>query len=769
MLLNLLRKPSSAAVSAVNSHLSATLPPLFSTLRRPHPDPFIETQPLTKPSLQTLILTHYHNAKFHNLLQNVVASPTLLLTASHNLRKCTSDSSPPRLSLDSVSTQFFSVQELSFQLNTNSFDVASCCVPIFPDKGKPLVLPNLKLKVVLEAIRIVLEFIYDDRFTTFCYGGRANMGRHTAIRYLQNSVENPSWWFSVKFDDELFGAKHVDKLCLILGEKIEDDALIELIRRLFDCNVVNINLSGNCLARGLPQECALSSIFINVYFDRFDKEVQEIRLKTNKENPKFKENELVQGEDDLSNVFYRPLKIYAVRYLDEILIITSGTKMLTMDLKNRVVKFLERDLDLRVDKMRTVIHSAVFEKIDFMGMELQGVVPSVLRRQITPKAIRARKKYLRQKEVRLLELKNKRERNRKKLGMKLLSHVFKKLKQSNGFKFDFRIENEVRQIFSTWADEVVHEVLKSVDERWEWHRDLSGGDFLSLGRIRDQLPEELIDAYDNFQRQVDKYLKPVKAKRELEEELRRRDEEEEQKYAERTVEDLTKRCIKVDAPLELIRKAIRMVGFTNHMGRPRPISLLMVLEDDDIIKWYAGVGRRFLDFFCCCNNFRKVKIIVGYHLRFSCILTLAEKHEATKGETIRHFTKDLKVGNGGEEVYFPSEREVKMMGDKNLSDPKPVDGALTMALIRLASHEPCHRCITHFCDRNDTIVYRIRLLQKHLNASPLDARNWVPGLGAIHDSLDRKCAPLCSHHISELYMGRLSLQDIDCTSFVDVD
>ncbi|KAL2228201.1 uncharacterized protein LOC105162568 [Sesamum indicum] len=773
MLLSLLRKPKSATISAVNLRLSGRTSPFFSTLGHQPLLSSTEVQPLTKSALQSLVLSHYHHGKFRNLLQHVVASPSLLLTACQNLRKHAPDSPPPPLTLDWVSAQFFSLQELSFQLSKSSLDVESCCVPVFPEasRGTPLVLPSLKLKVVLEAVRIVLEVIYDDRFATFSYGGRANMGRHTAVRYLKNSVENPSWWFSVKFDNELFGARHVDKLCLMLGEKIEDSELLDFIRRLFDCKVVAVNLGGVCLGRGLPQECSLSSILINVYLNGFDKEVQELRLKTNKENPEFKENELVPGESSSINVFYKPVKIYAVRYLNEILIITSGTKMLAMDLKNRVVMFMEQNLDLKVDRQRTVIHSAVSEKIHFMGMELQAVAPSVLRPPMTEKAIRARKKYLRQKEVRLLELKNARERNRKKLGMKLMNHVLKKLKRSNGFKFDFEIENEVRQIFSTWADEVVHEFLRSVDERWEWHRELSSGDFLSLGRIRDLLPHDLVDAYDNFQHQVDKYLKPVKAKKELEEEVRRREEEEEQKYAQKTVEDLTKRCIKVDAPIELVRKAVKMVGFTNKMGRPRPISLLMVLEDVDIIKWYAGVGRRWLDFFCCCHNFRNIKTVVSYHLRFSCILTLAEKHEATKREAMRHFTKDLKVSgtNGTEEVHFPSEREIKMMGDKNLSDPKPVDGALTLALIRLVSDEPSRRCIAHFCDRTDTIVYRIRLLQNHLNVNPLDDYSWVLGMAVIHESLHRKCVPLCSDHISELYMGRLTLQDIDCTDLADID
>ncbi|KAF2289314.1 hypothetical protein GH714_034533 [Hevea brasiliensis] len=336
------------------------------------------------------------------------------------------------------------------EISDNRLDIESNCVKM-AGKGESLVLPNLKLKLFIEAIRLVLEIVYDDRFVTFSYGGRVNMGRHTAIR-----------------------------------------------------------------------------------------EIQEMRLAIGKQNPKFETNEI----SERSNSFYKPVKVYAVRYLDEILVITSGSKMMTMDVKNKVLKLLEKNLELEVDRIKTAIHSAVSEKIDFLGMELQAVPPSVLHPPMSEKAIRARKKYLRQKEVRALELRNARERNRKKLGLKILSHVFKKLKQSNGFKIDFQIENEVREIFATWADEVVQEFMGSLEERWNWHRMLTAGDFLSLRHIRDQLPQELVDAYDRFQEQVEKHLSPVKARKALEEEERRVEEEEERKYAERTVEDLTRLCMK---------------------------------------------------------------------------------------------------------------------------------------------------------------------------------------------------------------------------------
>ncbi|KMT15122.1 hypothetical protein BVRB_3g062400 [Beta vulgaris subsp. vulgaris] len=725
-------------------------------------------KPLTKPQLKTLLLSHYNHGKFSNLLQNVVASPSVLFTASHNLTHPTTRSS--QLTLDSVSTRFDLLQ-LAHELTHNEFNPESCCFRLYSsqNKGKFLVLPNLKLKVVIEALRMVLDLIYNGGFATFVYGGRDGLGRHTAVRYLKNLVENPDWWFTVAFDRAVFDSKNVGKLCCMLGERIDDGGLIGLIEMLFECEAVRIELGGFELGKGLPQECGLCGILVNVYLNGFDKRIQKIRLRMNEQNPKFDDDD----DDGVSGaVVYKPLKVYAVRYLDEMLLITSGPKMVGMELLNWVVKYLEEELELKVDRLRTVIHSAVSEKIEFLGMEFRAVPPSVLRPPISEKAKRARLKFRRQKEVRLMEMKNARERNRKELGMKLFSNVFKKLKTSEtGFKFEYNIENEVREIFSTWADEVVQEYLESLEERWSWHRELTAGDFLSLKRIRNQLPIELVDAYDKFQEEVDNHLNPAKAKKALEEKKRKGEEEEERKYSQRTLDDLTKLCMKVAAPIELIRKAVRLAGFTNDMGRPRPISLLVALEDADIIKWYAGVGRRWLDFFCCCRNFEMVKTVVSYHLRFSCLLTLAEKHDATKMETIRHYSKDLKVldldGNG--EFYFPTEREVKKMGDGHLSDPKPIDGALTLALIRLAYDVPSYTCAAHFCDCSDTITYRVHLLQNRVNINPNDKKKWVPGMAAIHDSLDRRCFTLCSDHASDIYMGRLSLQDIDCTSYIDVD
>ncbi|GKV49273.1 hypothetical protein SLEP1_g56033 [Rubroshorea leprosula] len=268
----------------------------YSTLPlNPYANP---TEPLTKPQLKPLVPSQYSHGNFSKLVQNVIALPSVLLTACQNLTSPGNTTPETAQSLPHFLDSFskhFSIIEMSGEIRENQFDIESCCVKMTQsrDKGEPLVLPNLKLKVLIEAIRMVLEIVYDERFVTFSYGGRVGMGRHTAIR----------------------------------------------LKRLFEC-VVRIERGGCYLGRGFPQ----CSILINICFGSLDKEIQEMRLKMNQNNPK----------------------------------VDSRSKMSILALKNQILKFLEVNSDLKVDRLKTAVHSAVSEKINFLGMELQAVSPTVL-------------------------------------------------------------------------------------------------------------------------------------------------------------------------------------------------------------------------------------------------------------------------------------------------------------------------------------------------------------------------------------------------------
>ncbi|KAM0844492.1 hypothetical protein ACQ4PT_057049 [Festuca glaucescens] len=684
--------------------------------------------PLSAAELEALLRhDHYSTAtrRFHSLLP-LLSNPSLLLASAFLLRRRSHPSAPPTEPPPLPTTTAATAAPPS---------PSSHLRLIIPSrlKGRPLPLPTLPLRLAIISAASALDAVFSPRAATFAY-----RARHAAIRYLR-SIPNATWFFRVAIPRQPFGPRHA--------------------RHLLDA-ISAFELGGSELSRGLPQESELTGVLLNIFFDPVDREVMAIREEVHNKNPRVKDE----------SVLHTPVRVYAVRYLDQMMVVTTGSKMLMLEVRDRILTVLEKDLAVKVDSFGSSVHSAVSEKMEFLGMEFQAVPPSVLHPPMSEKAKRARKMYLKRKAAEAQELKNARETRRKKLGLKILNHLFKKVRRGHEFEFDFHIEDEVQQEFKGWAKETVVEYFKSQDHCRYWHRLFTSGDFLSLNRVRDQLPPALVDSYDQLQEALDRFLMPRRGYDMTEDVERLEEEEDERQYEKRIVEDLTELKMRVSAPIELVRKAVKLAGFTNSMGRPRPIKLLLCLDDVDIIKWYAGVGRRWLDFFCCCRNFKMVKIVVSYHLRFSCFLTLAEKHECTKRQAISHYTKDLKVTNedGVAELYFPAEQEIKMMGDKNLSDPKPVDGALTMILVRLAVDETSHPCLAHFCAGKDTTLYRIRLLQNRLNVDPLNEKKWVQGLSAIHESLNKKCLPLCSMHASDLLLGKITLQDIDCTQFVDV-
>lgn len=102
----------------------------------------------------------YVNGKFQDLMVKVISNPKTLQDAYNCIRL----NSNVDLELDGDNISFESIAE---ELSSGCFDVKANTFSI-STKGarkEDLVLPNLKLKVVQESIRIVLEVIYRPHFS----------------------------------------------------------------------------------------------------------------------------------------------------------------------------------------------------------------------------------------------------------------------------------------------------------------------------------------------------------------------------------------------------------------------------------------------------------------------------------------------------------------------------------------------------------------------------------------------------------------------------
>ena len=112
------------------------------------------TKPISTPQNQN------PNPKAH---RNPHKTPTQSLS-SHSILTWYILQSCLKCLLNSIS-RWFDIEEMGRQLYENRFDIEACCVTMMPSrkKGESLVLPNLKLKVIIEAIRALTAVIL------YCY------------------------------------------------------------------------------------------------------------------------------------------------------------------------------------------------------------------------------------------------------------------------------------------------------------------------------------------------------------------------------------------------------------------------------------------------------------------------------------------------------------------------------------------------------------------------------------------------------------------------
>jgi hypothetical protein len=91
--------------------------------------------------------------------------------------------------------------------------------------------------------------------------------------------------------------------------------------------VAAFELSDCELGCGLPQESELTATLVNIFFDPVDREVMAIWEEVHKKHPIMKDD----------GVLPKPVRVYAVWYLDEILVVTSGPKMLTIEVNSKML------------------------------------------------------------------------------------------------------------------------------------------------------------------------------------------------------------------------------------------------------------------------------------------------------------------------------------------------------------------------------------------------------------------------------------------------
>ncbi len=198
-------------------------------------------------------------------------------------------------------------------------------------------IPNVVDRMVAEAVRLVLEPLYEPRFHSQSHGFRPGRSCHTAIAEAQKHVEEGYEWVVDLDLEKFFDRVHHQRLLARLSERVSDKRILELIGRMLKAKVVMPDGVVVSTEEGVPQGGPLSPLLSNIVLDELDEELDR------------RGHRFVRYADDC-NVYVRSE--------------AAGQRV-----KASLTRFIERRLRLNVNEAKSAV--ARPEERHFLGFRLR--------------------------------------------------------------------------------------------------------------------------------------------------------------------------------------------------------------------------------------------------------------------------------------------------------------------------------------------------------------------------------------------------------------
>ena len=230
-------------------------------------------------------------------------------------------------------------------------------IPKHDGKQRPLGIPALRDRIVQEALRAILDPIYESDFHPHSYGfrkGRCTMDAIAVLMPLFNS--RVKQYYVIEGDlQSYFDTVHHRTLMKLLRRQLKDGALLDLLWKFLKSSVMEGGLFGRTDS-GVPQGGVISPLLANVYLNEFD-QWAEAQWDL---DPNARQRRRKAG---LGN--YK-----MVRYADDFVVVGNGTKAEVKATKAAIQQFLETELHLTLSEEKTVI-THVNDGFDFLGFHIQ--------------------------------------------------------------------------------------------------------------------------------------------------------------------------------------------------------------------------------------------------------------------------------------------------------------------------------------------------------------------------------------------------------------
>lgn len=226
------------------------------------------------------------------------------------------------------------------------------------DEMRPLGIPTIADRTVQEALRMIMEPIWESRFLTCSHGFRPGHCTMDCIHMCRMRIQMHDKFFWVVEGDI---RKCFDQVThrILLGQferVIDDHQLLDVCARILEAGVMEDGLVSPTL-EGTPQGGIISPLWTNIYLNDFDQWYWN-KYRNLAENQRRGRRAQMQGNAQMT------------RYADDFIVLTNGSHKTALDLREEIAEVLwdRLRLELNMDKTK-VTH--VQDGFEFLGFHLK--------------------------------------------------------------------------------------------------------------------------------------------------------------------------------------------------------------------------------------------------------------------------------------------------------------------------------------------------------------------------------------------------------------